>query len=162
MSGVIRAPKDFWTGVIYIGFGTAALWLGQDYKLGAAGRIGPGYFPLIVASLLVCLGAISLVRSLVSEGEPVERIVWKPLLLILLANASFGYLLPRAGLVFALLVLCLVGAAASKEFRFDGKATAGLLGLIAFCAVVFVKGLGVPMPIIGSWLQPYVFIPWLR
>ena len=27
-----------------------------------------------------------------------------------------------------------------------------MIGLIAFCALVFVKGLGVPMPLLGSWL----------
>jgi len=26
-----------------------------------------------------------------------------------------------------------------------------LAGVVAFCALVFVKGLGVPMPLLGSW-----------
>ena len=26
-----------------------------------------------------------------------------------------------------------------------------LVGIVAFCVVVFVKGLGVPMPLIGTW-----------
>jgi hypothetical protein len=162
MTGLVRAPKDFWAGAICLGIGAVALWVGQDYKFGSAGRMGPGYFPLVLASLLVGLGAISIIRSFITAGEPVSAILWRPMFLILLATALFGILLPRAGLVIALLVLCLVSAAASNQFRFDWKATAGLIGLIAFCVMVFVKGLGVPMPIIGSWLQPYVSIPWLR
>ena len=162
MSGAIRAPKDFWAGAICLGLGATALWVGQDYKFGSAGRMGPGYFPLVLATLLVVLGAISIVRSFIVAGEPISAFVWQPMFLILLATALFGFLLPRAGVVIALLALCLVSAAASNQFRFEWKATAGLLVLIAFCVLVFVKGLGVPMPITGSWLQPFISIPWLR
>ena len=44
-----------------------------------------------------------------------------------------------------------VSAAASEKFRFEWKAVLGLIVLIAFCALVFVMGLGVPMPLIGTW-----------
>ena len=162
MTKFIRAPKDFWTGAIYVALGGAALWLGQGYKVGTAGRMGPGYFPLALAAILVGLGLISLVRSFVVRGEEISNILWKPMLLILMANALFGFLLPHAGLVVALLALCIVSAAASKEFRFDWKATGGLLALILFCVLAFVKGLGVPMPIVGTWLQPFVTAPWLH
>ncbi|KAB2849917.1 MAG: tripartite tricarboxylate transporter TctB family protein [Hyphomicrobiaceae bacterium] len=158
----IRAPKDFWTGTIYAALGAVALWIGQGYKVGTAGRMGPGYFPLALASILLVLAGLSLVRSFVIKGEAVPTIAWRPMLLILLATGLFGLLLPRAGLAIALLALCLVSAAASKEFRFAWKATAGLIGLITFCTFVFVKGLGVPMPIIGRWLEPFVAVPWLH
>ena len=42
-------------------------------------------------------------------------------------------------------------AAASVKFRFEWKATLLALVLVAFCALVFVKGLGLPMPLFGSW-----------
>ena len=44
-----------------------------------------------------------------------------------------------------------VGALASRYSRFDLTTVASFMGLIVFCVIVFVKGLGVPMPIIGSW-----------
>ncbi len=59
-----------------------------------------------------------------------------------------------AGLVVALTVLLMLGAAASRETRFDLKSIAGMIMLIAFCVLVFVKGLGLPIPIVGPWLQP--------
>ena len=31
---------------------------------------------------------------------------------------------------------------------------AGMVVLIAFCVLVFVKGLGLPIPTVGPWLQP--------
>ena len=63
----------------------------------------------------------------------------------------FGVLLPRAGLVAALLALALLSASASSYFRFDPRAAAGLALLIAFCALVFVVALGVPLPLRGAW-----------
>jgi hypothetical protein len=162
MRSRISSPKDFWAGLIYVAIGGAALWIGQNYRIGTAGRMGPGYFPLALAALLVGIGAISLARSFVAKGEPITNIIWQPMALILGANALFGLLLPRAGVVVALLTLCLVSAAASKEFRFDLKATGGLVALVVFCVLIFVKGLGVPMPILGSWFEPFVSAPWLR
>ncbi len=164
MSFRISAPKDFWAGLIYVAFGAFMLWYGADYRMGTAGRMGPGYFPKVLAGLLIGFGVISLVRGFIAKGEPIGAIGWKPLFLILLACALFAVLLPPLGLIVALLVLVLVSAAASKEFAFDLKATAGLVALLAFCVVVFVKGLGVPMPIVGRWLEPFasVYLPWLR
>jgi Tripartite tricarboxylate transporter TctB family len=164
MQSVIKAPKDFWTGLIYIAVGAAALWFGAEYKMGTAGRMGPGYFPKVLAGILISIGLISLARSFMSKGEPIEAGKAKPFVLILAGCALFGFLLPTMGIGFALLALCVVSAAASDQFRFDPKVAAGLLALIVVCTLVFVKGLGVPMPILGSWLEPVLgpIFPWLR
>lgn len=53
-----------------------------------------------------------------------------------------------------------MSAAASEKFRFEWTATAGLVGLVVFCSVVFVQGLGVPMPLVETWLQP-ILPAWL-
>ncbi len=51
MALAIRSPKDFWTGVIYVGFGAAAWWIARDYSFGTASRMGPGYFPTVLAAI---------------------------------------------------------------------------------------------------------------
>jgi hypothetical protein len=159
----MAAPKDVWAGLIYIALGGAMFWVALGYRLGTAGRMGPGYFPRVLALILVLIGIISLVRGLIVQGEPVGDLAWKPLALISLSSVLFGLLLERAGLAVALAALVLVSASASNQFRWDGKALAGLVALVAFCVLVFVKGLGVPMPILGSWLEPVaVMAPWLR
>lgn len=147
----IRSPKDFWTGVVYVAFGGAAFWIAREYGLGTASRMGPGYFPMVLSSLLMLFGVIAIVRSLIVPGEAIGKWAIKAGVLILGATVLFGFLLPRAGLVIALLVLVLMCASASEKFSFDMKAIAGLVGLVAFCVLVFVKGLGVPMPLLGSW-----------
>jgi Tripartite tricarboxylate transporter TctB family len=160
----IKSPKDFCASLIYIGFGVTALYVGWDYRMGTAGRMGPGYFPKVLAWMLIALGVVALLRSFVAKGESITTIKWKPLVLILLACAAFGYLLAPFGLIVALVALCVISAAASREFQFDLKATLGMLALSVLCALVFVKGLGVPMPIVGYVLEPFLgpLMPWLR
>jgi hypothetical protein len=151
MPTLIRNPKDFWTGVMYVAFGAAAFWIARAYGMGSASRMGAGYFPTVLSALLVLFGIISLGRSFVVPGEPIGKFAWKAAVLVIGATLLFGFLLPRAGFIVALLVLLLVSASASEKFRFEWKAVAGLVALVVFCALVFVKGLGVPMPLVGSW-----------
>jgi hypothetical protein len=150
MSHVLQ-KKDFWAGVLYIAFGAAAFWIGRDYPMGTAGRMGAGYFPSVLSVILILIGLLSATRAFAQEGEAVSSIAWKPLAFVVGSMTLFGFLLQTAGLVIALIVIILVSAVASQHFRFDPKAVAGLILLVAFCTLVFVKALGVPMPLIGSW-----------
>jgi hypothetical protein len=158
---LIRNQKDFWAGAIYMAVAAAAIIIARDYTFGTGARMGPGYFPTVLASLLFLLGLASMVRSFVTPGEPIGEIAWKPMILVILATLLFAVLIAPLGLIVALLVLVLVSAAASVKFAFDWRAVAGLVVLVAFCSLVFVKGLGVPMPLVGSVLEPYAPI-WLR
>ncbi len=154
MARWITSPRDFWTGLIYVGLGAGSLWLALDYKFGTVGRMGPGYFPRVLAVILIAIGLVSLFRAFSSKGEPVTHIAIKPLLMIVGAIVAYGLLVHTAGLIVALLVLILMGAAGSSQFRFDVKAIVGMVLLVAACSAVFVKGLGLPIPLVGPWLQP--------
>jgi Tripartite tricarboxylate transporter TctB family len=144
----IRNEKDFWAGVIYVTVGVVALWFGQTYSMGTSAHMGPGYFPKVLAGMLILIGGISLIRAYLKRGEAAGKLAWRPLFLVLGACALFSLLLNTAGLIVALLALVLVSASASRKFSFDLMATLGLVGLIAFCSLVVVKGLGVPMPLL--------------
>lgn len=152
----LSSPKDFWAGLIYIGVALLALVVGADYRTGTAGRMGPGYFPKALAGILLVLGLVAVIRGFTLKGGAIGRVMWKPLVLCLLAVVLFGLLITTVGLLGTLPLLVLVSAAASQEFRLDLKATAGLAAITGLCALVFVKGLGVPMPLIGPWLEPWV------
>jgi hypothetical protein len=148
----IKSPKDFWTGVFYLAFGALALWIARDYPLGSAGRMGPGYFPIALSLLLMALGAYVLMKGLTREGEPLGQFAWRVAFVVLVATVAFGYLLERAGLIIALFVLISGSALASMNSRYDWKTALYAVGLGVFCVLVFVKGLGVAMPLFGSWL----------
>jgi hypothetical protein len=151
MPASIRSPKDFWAGVLYAGIGGAAIVIARDYGMGSSSRMGPAYFPTVLGSLLLLIGIASLIRSFFTDGEPIGAIAWKGMFLVTLATILFGVLLRPAGLVIALATLILASATASIKFRFDWRALTMMAGLIVFCALVFVKGLGLPVSLLGTW-----------
>lgn len=149
----IRGQRDFGIGAIYLALGLAGFIIARDYSFGSAGRMGPGYFPTIISSLLIVFGLVTLGRGILRDGAQVGDINWKGLGLVTLSVCAFGFLLERAGLAIALSLLVLISAAASERFRLEGRAILGLLALVIFCVVVFVEGLGLPMPIFGEWFR---------
>ncbi|HJU60497.1 MAG TPA: tripartite tricarboxylate transporter TctB family protein [Candidatus Binatia bacterium] len=147
---MIRNAKDFWTGLIYIFFGLSAVLIARDYGMGTALRMGAGYFPTVLGGLLTLIGSIALVRSFVASGGPIGRLAFKALLLVVGSTLVFGLIVRGAGLAIALPLFVIMSAYASVHFRW-GPTLALAAGLTLFCVLVFVKGLGVPLPILGSW-----------
>lgn len=148
----IRNPRDFWAGAIYLALAIAVIWIGRNYQLGTSERMGPGYFPTVLGAILALFGIVSIVRSFIRPGEAIAPFAWRPLTLVLGSVVLFGLLLPTAGVIVALTALIVVGALASRHTRLDVTSVASLIGIVAFCVIVFVKGLGVPMPLLGTWL----------
>jgi len=148
---LIRSPRDFLAGLIFVGVGLAAVLLGRSYSMGTATRMGPGYFPTGLGLLLFLIGAVVLGRSLLQRGEPIRGLALGPLALVVGGTVLFGLLLRRAGLLVALVVLVVMSAGASRQFRWE-VALALAVGLAVFSALVFVKALGLPMPLVGAWL----------
>lgn len=147
----IRNPRDFWAGALYLALAIFVIWIGRDYQQGTSARMGPGYFPVVLGSILAIFGIISIARSFIRTGEALSAFAWRPLALVLGSTVVFGLLLGRVGVLIALPCLIVISALASRNSRLDVTSVAALIGLVAFCVVVFVKGLGVPMPLIGTW-----------
>ena len=117
----IIGSRDVVAGLIYLSFGGLMFHGAPGFRMGTAVRMGPGYFPRALALIMVVPGLISLARGFCVSGEKIDGVKWKSLLPILVSTALFGLLLERLGLALALVVLVLVSAIASKEFRFGWK-----------------------------------------
>lgn len=146
----LRNAKDFWTGVIYIAAGLSALIIGRDYGMGTARKMGPAFFPAILSALLIVIGLISLARSYLTPGSPVGKVTLRGLALVIGATVAFGLIVRGAGLIVALPLLVVISAYASSRFSWRTSIPLAL-GLTLFCILVFLKGLGIPLPILGSW-----------
>jgi hypothetical protein len=142
----IRAPKDFWSGLMFCGFAAVGILAARGYSLGAAGKMGPGYFPLLLAGVLALLGVVLIARSIVLDGEPLPRFHVLPLAVIAAAVCLFGVLIEPAGLVVALAVLTMLSAWAGPQFRLL-EAVALTAALIVFSIGVFVYALGLSISI---------------
>jgi len=146
----IRHPKDFWTGLIFTASGLAFGILAQDYEMGTATRMGPAYFPTVLAVLLTIIGLATTIRAFVIDGAPLQGFPVKAMLLVLGPIVLFGFVLRGVGLAAALLALALISAYASVRVRWQAAVPLAI-GLTVFSILVFIKGLGLPIPIIGRW-----------
>jgi Tripartite tricarboxylate transporter TctB family len=148
---MIRNPKDFWTGLIYIFFGSSAILIARDYSMGTAVKMGPAYFPTILGGLLLAIGVISVIRSFVVPGPGLGAFAIKGLVLITVSVVVFGSVVRGLGVAITLPLLIIVSAYGSTRFRWRPTLLMAA-GLTIFCVLVFVKGLGIPLRIIGPWL----------
>ena len=114
--------------------------------MGTALKMGPAYFPTVLGGLLAFIGVISLIRSFVSKGEPIPAFAWKPLLLIVAATVVFGLLVRGAGLAHRPSAVRHDDALRQRQVSLGDPRLLLAAGDTVFCVLVFVKGLGVPLP----------------
>lgn len=125
------------------GIGAAILLLGSDYSFGTLRRIGPGFFPLVVGSLLVLFSAGLVIESLRSDAAAVGFSA-RPFLMIMAAILAFGVLMERAGLIPATFALVTLSALAERPVR-PLTILASAAALSVFGILVFVHALGLPL-----------------
>lgn len=142
---------DFWSGVMFVAIGLAAVALARHIPAGTAMRMGPGYFPTALGLLLAVIGAALCVRGLIRPGQTVEALTFGKPALIIGSVVVFGLLLTRLGLLGSMVVLVMASAMASRQFSWS-TAVPLAIGLAAGCAIVFVWLLNLPIPILGTWI----------
>ena len=147
---MIRSSKDFWTGLIYIFFGASAILVARDYGMGTGGKMRPAYFPTVLGGLLAVVGTIAVIRSFLVPGTPIGAFAFKGLVLVCAPVLLFGIIVRGAGLAVALPLLVVISASASVRFRWRATLIIAA-GLTIFCVLVFLKGLGIPMPVLDPW-----------
>jgi hypothetical protein len=142
----VKDQKDFWSGILFIAFGCAGLWIGRDYAVGTLIRMGPGFFPMMMSVALAGIGGFLVARSLVVAGEPIERIAFWPQFLILAAIVGFGLLIERIGLAVAVIAVAVVSGIAAQGLRWF-ELVALALTMSAISVGLFVYLLGQPIPV---------------
>ena len=142
----IRHPKDFASGLMFIGFGVFDLIVAASYPLGTAARMGPGYFPRILGILLILFGMVLTLRALRLDGERMTFGSPTPPAIVLGSVVLFGITVPFAGLVVSTILLIMVSSFASPEFRWKEALVSSIL-LAVMAVGGFVWGLGLQFPI---------------
>jgi hypothetical protein len=142
--------KDFWAGIMFIGFGVAAMFIARGYRFGSAMRMGPGFFPTFLGGILIAFGVCIMAVGL-RRGERIqERLSIRALVLLPLSLILFGLLMIWAGFIPALVVLIFVSALSGREFRF--LEVLMLTGILVVAALaLFIWGLELPYPLLKGF-----------
>lgn len=147
------ARKDLLAGAVFVCLGLAFAITAGTYEVGSPLRMGPGYFPLALGSLLVLLGIAIAVKAFVAgEGGDLGTVPWKALVLLVTAVLFFGYTVRGLGLVPSLLVTVFLTALAGRNARVVPAALVAA-SLTALSILIFVVALQLRLPYFGPWLQ---------
>lgn len=146
--------KDILSGLIFVAFGIAFGYAASGYELGTAFRMGPGYFPLVLAGALVLLGAAVVFKGVTAAASdgPIGVVPWRGAILVLGALVFFGATVRGLGLVPAIFGAAFLSAFASRQ---NGPVSAAAIAasLTVACVVIFHYGLGVSVPLFGTWVR---------
>lgn len=157
----IGHPKDFASGMMFIAIGAMfalvakGLAIGdwvilQGYAMGTPARMGPAFFPFWLGMLQIAFGvwiAVLALRSAGGEDSAFPTFHWRPILYVLGAVVGFGIILKPLGMLLSGFLLVLAASYGNPE-KFYLKSTLVLaVGLVVFCALVFVWGLSLPIPL---------------
>lgn len=139
-------------GAAFIATGLFFVWQALSLEIGTAFRMGPGYFPLVLACILTLLGVAVLVQATRVQGEPIGPIAIRGMLFILPAPIFFGLTVRGLGFVLALFFTALIASFASHKMS---PLVAVLLSavLTVFSVGVFSYGLGLPFQLFGPWTR---------
>lgn len=147
----ILAPRDqrgFVTGVMLIGLGILMLALVWSYPVGTATRMAAGYWPRIVAYLLIGIGLLNcIVAYFAHQRTEVSLPPMRQMLLVPIGILLFGFTVERLGFIVASALLIGVAALASRETRLVETIILAI-GLITFCSVLFVMLLGLSLRLV--------------
>jgi hypothetical protein len=144
----IRNQRAFTAGALFLAVAVFYFTMSFNYMQGTPARMGPGFFPKMVAILLGLVGVGVLISSVAPRAhiERLERWDLKGLLWITGSVALFGLLLPSFGMVIALAVLVFVSSYASPEFGWRGTLVNAVV-LVIFCVGTFVYGINLQFPV---------------
>ncbi|MEO8684591.1 MAG: tripartite tricarboxylate transporter TctB family protein [Devosia sp.] len=146
------STKDLVSGGIFVVAGAYFALEALNYEVGTAFRMGPGFMPLLLGSVLVLLG-LGIAGSGWNKPDTDERLMpsWRGIALIIGVVIFFGATMRGLGFVPVVLVSSFAAALSS---RLNSPLFAILLAitLTVMCTLIFVIGLGMSVPWFGPWL----------
>jgi putative tricarboxylic transport membrane protein len=158
--------KNVLAGLMFIGVAAFGLWVSRNYPIGTALSMGTGYVPRLLCWILLGLGIIILVQGLreTATGHPhsypppqagegrsggLPARLW-PVVVVTASLASFALAIERLGLVLTVILMVAIGSLAARGIKpWETAATA--LGLILLSWAIFIRGLGLTIPVWPDW-----------
>lgn len=147
--------KDLGAGSFFVFIGLlygSLTWFGLP--IGTALNMGPGYFPGVLSGILIVLGLAIAGRSFVDRKDrlPFGLVPWRAVALLSLSTIIFAAFVEKLGLMPGIFITALLASLASPQVRvLNAVISSACIAL--FCTAVFAYGIGLPLPVIGEWLQ---------
>jgi hypothetical protein len=145
--------NDLASGGIFVAFGAYFALEALRYEFGTPFRMGPGFMPVVLGSVLVALGIAIVLKGIGKpDAEAPPPVPWRGIALVLGTVGFFAATIRGLGFVPVVAISAFVTALASRNNNWLSAAIIAV-GLCVLCLVVFVVGLGLLVPLVGPWLR---------
>lgn len=143
--------KDLGAGLIFAAIGVvygSIAWF--KLPVGRALNMGPGYFPIVLALILICLGAAIMIGSFKKpQASPFGKVPWRGVILLSAAIIFFATFIEEVGMLPGVFVTTFLAAMSKKGVAPHHAAMTGI-GVAIFCTLIFAYGVRLPIPVIGE------------
>jgi hypothetical protein len=145
----VRNPQDFWCGILFIALGIIAMYASQNYPVGSALEMGPGYFPTWLGGIMIAFGLVIGGLSLKVEGDASQSLrrsdwAFRPWIVLTATLVAYALLMDSGvGFVPSLMVLVAGCAFAHKDVRWVETLVLSVL-VTAAAVAIFSYGLELP------------------
>src|SRR5690606_10573829 len=119
-SMLIRNQKDFVAGLLFLLVGLGFAYASAQYRLGTPARMGPGFFPLVLGSLLALFGGGVMIGAIGRSDDVVDRLRgfnFRSLVAIVLATVLFAWMIRPTGVLVTVAVVAFIASFAATNVR---------------------------------------------
>ncbi len=153
--GLIKSTQEFGAGLFLIAVACFFLWQALELPRGSLRAMGPGMLPQSLAVMLAAGGIGLVLTSIFTKGPALERWSLRGPFFIFGGIVLFSLLIRTCGLAVAGPVSMIFGTMASPEFRWKESVIFSII-LTSVCVLIFKVLLRLPIPVIGTMLEPFV------
>jgi putative tricarboxylic transport membrane protein len=139
----VRAPQDFYGGVIFVQLAALALIASAELPGQRGFAFGPGTAPRMFSILLAGLGAAVAVTGVFVPGPRIEKYKIRGPVLVITSILLFAAMIRPIGLVPASFITFIVAILGSREMRVV-ESLIGAACMTAFCVFLFTYLLNLP------------------
>ncbi len=143
----LKLKRDYYAGGLMLVLGVGAAVIGSGYKIGTLARMGPGFMPVMLGSVLAFLG-ILIAGTALTSSEPdggkflPDNPQWFGWLFIILGQ--YGGMIPA---VFACVFVCALG---DKTATYKSSLILAA-GVTVFGVLLFHYLLSIPFPLLRGF-----------
>lgn len=145
--------KDLGSGLSFLSMAIVYGWVAlRELPFGSALNMGPGYFPIVLCTILGVIGSFLTIRALCA-GKSISltsHFSWRPVIAICLAVILFGTFIRELGLFLSVFGTAFICSLASRRVAWT-NAFYLAVALAIISTGIFAFGVRLPLPVIGTW-----------
>ena len=145
------AARDLYAGALVALIGAFAIFQGRTYNIGSLGKMGPGFFPVMIGAVLIAVGLLISAGVEKNEGAGDDEALlkkpdWRGMACIVCSVVAFVVLAAFGGLIPAAFTSIFIAAMGDRTS--SAKGALMLAAVVTLCGVLlFHFVLQVQMPL---------------